>query len=627
MPKMIGLRKSTKYPLIFRCLWDDRVCSKPLRAFRRIRSVVRLSDRKTGLIVLAVLSVHAVLLAYGAYVHSPTFNEPAHLVAGVSYWQYGRFDIYNVNPPLAKMLAAAPVIAAGCETDWRRFTNDPDVRPEFGLGADFVAANSVRSMWLMTIARWACIPFSLLGAYLCFRWARELYCAGAGLLALILWCFCPNIIAHGQLITSDTAATALSLAACYTFWHWLKQPTWWHVLLSGSVLGVAELAKTTLLIFYPLWPVLWLIYRWPERRGLCWRKWKREIAMLIARVAVALCVVNLGYGFEGTGKRIDKFRFVSAALGAAPNEERAPPGGGNRFAGSWLGALPIPLPCNYLSGIDAQRRDFENYGQQSYLRGEFRSKGWWYYYIYALAIKVPLGTWIMIGLAAIAGRWAKVTVRLRDELILLCPAIVVLGFVSSQTGFNEHLRYVLPIFPFVFVWIGRVAMAFDGRHRLLTAIAIAALGWSIGSSLWIYPHCLSYFNELVGGPTGGPNHLISSNVDWGQDLLFLKRWLDEHPEVRALKLAYYGYFDPRHVGIAYTAPQLPSAEEDNPHTALPIQPGWYAISVNFQRGLPLFCFDGHGSRIRIEKDALAAFRKLKPVAMAGYSIYIYHVEE
>jgi len=38
--------------------------------------------------------------------------------------------------------------------------------------------------------------------------------------------------------------------------------------------------------------------------------------------------------------------------------------------------------------------------------------------------------------------------------------------------------------------------------------------------------------------------LICSNVDWGQDLVYLKEWLDEHPGEGPLFLAYYGYFKP-----------------------------------------------------------------------------------
>jgi len=112
---------------------------------------------------VAVCLVHVSLLAYGARVHSPTYNEPAHLVAGLSYWSFGRFDVYSVNPPLVKLVAALPVLAVGCKTDWSSFSSGPGARPEVSLGESFVHANGERSLWLITLPRWACIPFSLLG--------------------------------------------------------------------------------------------------------------------------------------------------------------------------------------------------------------------------------------------------------------------------------------------------------------------------------------------------------------------------------------------------------------------------------------------------------------------------------
>jgi len=138
----------------------------------------------------------------------------------------------------------------------------------------------------------------------------------------------------------------------------------------------------------------------------------------------------------------------------------------NRFINTWLGELPTPFPKNYLLGIDIQQHDFEDYGRPSYLRDQWRDHGWWYYYLYAVAIKVPLGLWLLGILAIISRRRHKVrpiadsqqpTAKARDEFILLFPAIVIFVVVSSQTGFSEHMRYVLPVFPFFFVWIGGIA--------------------------------------------------------------------------------------------------------------------------------------------------------------------------
>ncbi|MGE0378243.1 MAG: hypothetical protein AB7Q45_22770, partial [Planctomycetaceae bacterium] len=137
----------------------------------------------TGVAVL--LASHAGLLAYSATTHSPTVDEPGHLVAGLVHWEFGRFDVYKVNPPLVHYLAALPVIAAGYEADWSEFYDHPGARPEFSMGSAFIRANGERAIWLFTLARWACIPISLLGGLFCFLWSRELWNSNtAGLVSL-----------------------------------------------------------------------------------------------------------------------------------------------------------------------------------------------------------------------------------------------------------------------------------------------------------------------------------------------------------------------------------------------------------------------------------------------------------
>jgi hypothetical protein len=144
------------------------------------------------------------------------------------------------------------------------------------------------------------------------------------------------------------------------------------------VLGLAELTKMTLVVFFVVWPILWLVYRWPERKALARRDWLRELSMLAARMVLAIYIVNLGYGFEGSLTPLGKFEFVSDTLRGESAPQPGQPAVGNRFADTWLGYLPVPLPKNYLLGLDLQKRDFEHYHQPSYLRGQFRDRGWWY---------------------------------------------------------------------------------------------------------------------------------------------------------------------------------------------------------------------------------------------------------
>jgi hypothetical protein len=250
-----------------------------------------------------------------------------------------------------------------------------------------IERNGPAVFWWFTIARWACIPFSLLAGYVCFRWARDLYGTPAGFVALLLWCFDPLVLGHAQLITPDIGATAFGALAAYLFWKWLKKPTWTSAFLAGVVLGSAELCKTSWIILFPLWPLLWFVCRvfFPIGKAMLLSSRnasqinatrqepprpvpallqdetalgasrRREAAQLVFILTLALYVLNLGYGFDGTCSHLGDFQFVSTTLRGQTHERF-----GNRFKDSWLGDIPVPLPQDYLMGIDIQKRDFEN---------------------------------------------------------------------------------------------------------------------------------------------------------------------------------------------------------------------------------------------------------------------------
>jgi hypothetical protein len=577
-------------------------------------------DRRLGraLGVLGLLCCQAVLLAWSASRHSPTIDEVRWLPAGIRHWQTGTFDSAIVNPPPVRLLAAAPVVwALAGERRADAALND---------GGDLVRSYGPRSFWLFTLGRWACIPISLVGGFVCYSWARRLYGTVSGFVALTLWCFCPNILAHGQLISNDCAAAAFGIAATYTFWRWLKEPTWGLTIAAGLVLGLAELAKMSLLVLILALPVVWIVWRLTGEKKDGQVGWALSTAHLCCILFLALDVLNGGYLFEGTCRPLKEFRFMSKFLGGpdAQNERSS-----HRFAGSFLGEVPVPLPENYVRGLDRQKRDLEvgNSVQFSYLRGQWATRGWWYFYLYALAIKVPLGTWCLLAFSA-ASRYSKADsiVAWRDEMLLVVPPVLLLSVASSQLGFTDHFRYVLPVLPFAFVWISRIAGIAIVRPRTLGIAAAAALAWSVGSSLVIYPHSLSYFNELVGGPSRGHFHLLGSNIDYGQDLLFLKDWLDKHPEARPIKLAIWnmGTVDPAVAGIEYTV--APSSPPPNTPVSADLsrkfgpQPGWFAVSVNVLHG-------DHWPGRASEPTAgyFGYFLQFTPVARAGYSTYIYHI--
>ena len=370
--------------------------------------------------------------------------------------------------------------------------------------------------------------------------------------------------------------------------------------------------------------------------------------MLILRMAIGLYVLNLGYLGEGSFKQLKEFQFVSHTLADTSESDVVV---GNRFAKSWLGEIPMPIPENYIAGIDVQQRDFENFSRPSYLLGEYQAKGWWYYYGYAMLVKTPLGT---LGLALlcmlvyvfrIGPRIAK-----RDIMILLAPGAIIFAVASAKCGFSHHSRYVLPCVPFIFIYLSSLATSIPvfigsfgaicnrpklvrsiswrrGKCSIIGFVSVCLLGWTITSSLAVYPHSISYFNELAGGPKNGPTHLINSNVDWGQDLLFLEEWISQRQpdEVGPVHLAFYNFYNPFDLEIDHIEPWPFRDEEASNETFVP--DGVYAVSVNLLYEFPWPVRDRAGKRYSIDKRPLAYLRTQEPIGWAGYSIRIFSADQ
>ena len=122
---------------------------------------------------------------------------------------------------------------------------------------------------------------------------------------------------------------------------------------------------------------------------------------------------------------------------------------------------------------------------------------------------------------------------------------------------------------------------------------------------------MSYFNALAGAPENYSAWLIDSNLDWGQGLRPLARWIEKNPEWADARVAYWGAVPPRFesafVGLktpwdplppprseqrfwfpsagAETTPwpDWPGEQSGDAATYAP-QPGKYIVSANYFRG-------------------------------------------
>ena len=549
-------------------------------------------------ILTVLLLIQASLLAYLSWATSPNRTEVGHIGAAVYLWHSGKYDVFNVNPPLVRFIAGMPVsLFFAPKYDWKPYSSRPQDRREWVLGRAFLAANELDELHLYVfLMRLACIPLVLMGGYFGYRLAAELYGEWSGVMFAMLWAFSPLVLGWGATICPDVAAASMGIVGLYMFWHWLKNPGWKKAVIAGICLGLMPLTKTTWIIAFPIWSLLFIMWRyWKKKDETRLPVWQFATLLLIA-----VYVINSGYLYEGSLRPLKDYTFISGVLTGEEiaGDQSVKPG--NRFASSWIGYAPVPLPNEFVQGIDTQKLDFER-GMESYARGIWADRGWWWYYGYVLLIREPLGVW---GLATLAlftsGVFRNFNASKRDELTMLIPLLLVFAFLCTQNGFSIHPRYVIIALPLLYISISRLAKSLPMRNWGSVVASTACLLWIVVSSLSFYPYSMSYFNELAGGPPNWPKRLLGSNISWGQEAFWLMAWAENNPEARPLYISYTSPIPLEKLGIKNDG-RVPTEPT----------PGWMIIEVN-----ELFGRCGKYEWLQKERD----------VKMIGYSLWIVKVE-
>jgi hypothetical protein len=242
-----------------------------------------------------------------------------------------------------------------------------------------------------------------------------------------------------------------------------------------------------------------------------------------------------------------------------------------------------------------------------FLHGELSSTGWWYYFPVAMGIKTPLGL-LLLALSGLA----LLALRRRDgpqgEFLLWLPLVLLFAAGALFTSLYIGVRHMLPAAPLLCVLGARAARDLRGIGGRTLVAGLTA--WHFWAGISISPYHLSYFNELVGGPGHGHEWLVDSNIDWGQDLVRLKRYMDEHGIKRA-KLAYFGRADPGIYGIEHE--ELPEK---------PVSGGVAVVSATFLQGRPYFWLRG-GKLDWVPPGAYSWIKDRPLIGRVGYSLFVF----
>jgi hypothetical protein len=573
-------------------------------------------------VVLSVFAVLFLTLTFVSFIRtSATFDEPDHLTSGYFSLKAKDYRVDPEHPPFLRMWAALPLLAQR-NIKFPEQTIDRTDSLEWVTGTEKYALidsfvyeiNDADQM--LYPARFMIALLGVLLGFLVFFWAEDWLGFWPAVFALACYTFEPNLLAHSSLVTTDLGVACFIFGAVYFLWRTTRLLSIANLLGLLVLFGLAAVSKFSALILAPIFLLLLAIRAFRKTPWQCKIGKLTEIptipgriaasAALILLIAFASCAaIWIVYGFRYMPSASPSWRFAIEDNSIV--RERAP-----MLAGfvHWVDAKHL-LPNAYSEGFLLEQT--KSVGRMSFLDGDMKQNGWWYYFPFAFLIKTPITLILLFagGLILCAVKWKTF---LANTIFVLAP-LCIYAAVAISSDINIGLRHILPIYPFVILLAALCAAKLLQSKRGIVIVVAAAL-----CLFWIfefaraYPYNLAFFNSFVGGPADGYKYLADSNVDWGQDLKGLKRWMDSR-NVKQINLVYFGTADPAYYGIQYT--RLPGGtvhpQMQNP-LAMPQLPGYVAISTTILDGVYL---------TREGRAFYAPLADREPVATIGHSINIY----
>ena len=497
----------------------------------------KLSGRVLWRIVIALIAVQMLLALLVVHRESLTFDEDDHMFAGYMMWHTGDYGLNPEHPPLAKLLAALPLLGRHL---WVPQLQNRDFKAEAYLdGRDWLARNDGDGNRLVFQMRLADELLAVGLSLVVFLVARECFGDWAGLVALTLVAFDPNVLAHSALVTTDIGVSLFFLASTWCFYRYVKQPTVMRLVVAGMTAGLLLATKHSGILLAPM--LLLLIARevTVAEKGTRARTAWRLTGAFCAIFALAVLVLWSFYGFRYAARPSGLKMSTTLAAYVAPL--------GPQISAiiNFVGHLHL-LPESYLIGLVDVDRMAAFY--PTYIFGENLAHGVWWYFPSVIAIKTTLGLLALLGLAVYAMATHKLKWN-REVDFLVIPALFYL-FVAMVSGMNIGARHLLPFYAYLFILVGAATAAPAGQSRRWLVVCAALIAAHVLSSLAAFPNYMPYANAAWGGPANVHNLLSDSNADWGQQLFQVKAWQDRHPGEECW-FAYFAYpeVDPATYGI------------------------------------------------------------------------------
>lgn len=471
---------------------------------------------------------------------SCTSDEVVHLPAGLTYILKRDFRLNPEHPPLLKTLCALPLLVLRPKIDftdpqWRIPSNQDS---QFKFGFRFLYSNDADRLLF-----WGRMPIVLIAILLgvfVFRWARDLYGDLAGLYALGIFTFTPIFIAHSHLVTTDVGVSTFLTLSFYYLWRFSRSRLKRHLLWSSVAMGAALGSKFSAVVLFPLALVLlWVGSTSEEEKSLAndsrpsggmGKRKGPSVADSKKEYVSGFHLGKRGRAFFSGNRRklVNSFVFTATVLAVVQL--------------SYLGSFDLTL---YLKGM-AQINKNHDPNFLYYFHSNLQRGGVWYYFPIAFFLKSTI-PFVILFFLRIVSFLAKSHGNSGSQTYLLFPAAI---YFLAIVVFADPLgiRYLIPIFPFLMIFSAGLIPDFSKNEVASWALWVLLL-WNAGASVKAFPYHLSYFNEFVGGSSHGWEWLADSDVDWGQELKEVKKYMDERGISMVTLVSFSPYDNPAYYRI------------------------------------------------------------------------------
>ncbi len=584
-----------------------------------------LSSRIANIIAVILLGIMFLTAVFSMKGDSLTFDELAHISAGYSYLAKQDYRLNPEHPPLIKDIPALPLLFLDLNfpdtgPNWLQKEAAPAWWVQFDLGNEFLYHSGNNPREIIFWSRFAMICFLIILGWLLFWWTKKIANNTVAVGVLTLFAFSPTFLAHGRLANTDVGAVFGGLLAIIFWLRFLQNPSWKNTLLAGLTFGVAMLFKFSLVLLIPFFAVITVIYALLFSKSLVSYLGKSLLAGLAGFILVIWPVYQFHIWHYPAEQQL---RDTIADISSHPVPIL-------KDLVLWMtGQEPLRAPAQYLRGLlMASQRTM--WGNTTYFLGQISAGSWRYYFPLLYLLKIP-AVFHLLTLSALAAFSATLWKIKKQKKILnysrqyfwiitLFLWIAVYWTSAIAGNLNIGIRHLLPVFPFIYilavfgVYQGFKLVKTPIKRRILASFFLLLFFCYAVSSLFAFPHYLSYYNVFGGGIKNGYKIAVDSNYDWGQDFYRLLTFVEKE-KIEKIYLDYFGGEDPVFwLGEKYIKLN-PKEIKEPPH-------GWLAVSLNQLMGgiaEPTTGFDQ-------ETGYYSWLKNQTPAAKAGHSIFIYYLD-